>query len=481
MLPEAQARINTALEKKHATLNLANLGLSKIPDELTLLTDLKLIRLEGNPLTDISPLRSLTHLQQVWLDNTEISDLEALSNLKSLQHLSVENTLVADLKPLAHLSQIKSLWLNNTQVYDLTPLIEQENLEQLLINNTPVHNLGPVQHLGKLEVLWLDYTAVSNLEPLSKLQRISSLSASYTSVTDVSPLAKLHQLRTIRLIGTKVSSLRPLILLIKEKLPVKTDSISLSDTGIYVGNTPLQDPPYELVKQEADKAILDYLNTIVEEQDKEHQEGYLGEARILIVGEGKVGKTTLQRKLIDRNALLPRVDERTRKIVKKELTVAHSPNSEIRLHLWDFGGQNIQYYAHQFFLSSNAIYLLVTDERRESNNLLYWLHIIDLLGKDSPIFLLQNLKEDSPANGGLHPDLLKEFPALGQSEEHAVNLGKVYDLEELPPEVTLEDSIINHSKGLDSLLQSVIAKAVRLPINKKTRTKSFIKVRELIN
>ena len=61
----------------------------------------------------------------------------------------------------------------------------------------------------------------------------------------------------------------------------------------------------------------------------------------------------------------------------------------LRINVWDFGGQDIQHYAHQFFLTGNSLYALVTNERiQDSVHLPYWLNIIEMLGKKSPVLLI---------------------------------------------------------------------------------------------
>ena len=54
----------------------------------------------------------------------------------------------------------------------------------------------------------------------------------------------------------------------------------------------------------------------------------------------------------------------------------------IQLNIWDFGGQEMQYLTHQFFLSSDALYILLTSARKDYDNLDYWFNIISLLGKN---------------------------------------------------------------------------------------------------
>ena len=118
----------------------------------------------------------------------------------------------------------------------------------------------------------------------------------------------------------------------------------------------------------------------------------INESRLLIVGQGGAGKTSLRTKLIDSKADLPKEELTTRGIDIEILPFKYGDEGDFILHIWDFGGQNIQHYAHQFFLSDSVVYALVHNEREQNEHLSYWLNIINLLGKNSPVLIVQNEK-----------------------------------------------------------------------------------------
>ena len=70
----------------------------------------------------------------------------------------------------------------------------------------------------------------------------------------------------------------------------------------------------------------------------------------MIVGQGGSGKTSLRRKLKDPDSPLPEPGDTTRGIETDLLE--YSLNTQFyKLSIWDFKGQNIQHYAHQFFFN----------------------------------------------------------------------------------------------------------------------------------
>ncbi|MEQ9623859.1 COR domain-containing protein [Coleofasciculus chthonoplastes] len=105
-----------------------------------------------------------------------------------------------------------------------------------------------------------------------------------------------------------------------------------------------------------------YLRSIQEPEQRE--EFY--EAKLVLVGEGGVGKTTLLKALTGKD---PQTNEPTTHGVDIAIQALHLPhphkeNVEIKLNSWDFGGQEVYRVTHQFFFSKRSVYLLVWEPRR---------------------------------------------------------------------------------------------------------------------
>ena len=168
--------------------------------------------------------------------------------------------------------------------------------------------------------------------------------------------------------------------------------------AIDLGENPLIFPAEEITKQ-GNEAILRFLKEI-----EAQGEGRLYEVKLLIVGEGGTGKTTLWHKLQNINhkvPLPPSEQPVTVGISIKEGWCFNHPEDKKEkffVNLWDFGGQEIQYMTHQFFLTPRSFYILMADGRREIGNFPYWLKIINLLGHDprqkekTPVLVVINKK-----------------------------------------------------------------------------------------
>lgn len=147
----------------------------------------------------------------------------------------------------------------------------------------------------------------------------------------------------------------------------------------------------------------------------------LYEAKLLIVGEGGCGKTSLANKLINPDYdLKPETEDiSTEGIDILDWEFTGTNGKDYKIHIWDFGGQEIYHQTHQFFLTDRACYLLVADDRKENTDHYYWLQSIQLLGKDSPIHLIQNERGDRTCT--LNTNQLRgEFETL--RDTHRTNL-----------------------------------------------------------
>ncbi|WDD36284.1 SAV_2336 N-terminal domain-related protein (plasmid) [Nostoc sp. UHCC 0926] len=120
----------------------------------------------------------------------------------------------------------------------------------------------------------------------------------------------------------------------------------------------------------------------------------LNEAKIILVGNGAVGKTSLVMRLID---LVKPYESKTEGIDIRHWTIK-AREENVRLRFLDFGGQEIFHATHQFFLTERSLYLLVLNTRMDEseNNVEYWLKIIESFGKDAPVLVIGNKSDEHP-------------------------------------------------------------------------------------
>lgn len=375
-------------------LDLGNCGLTEIPAEIG----------------ELVWLEVLSFASQWWFfDDIEWEFKKTQNNGKAnqLAHLGQppESRIESGLKqtaqpnPFASFVKLKALFLNGTndkksRLDNLSPLAVLENLQQLDISRTEVNNLSPLSSLVQLQILWISYTEVADLSPLSGLAQLQMLVLWHTEVTDLSPLSDLAQLQTLEVSHTVVTDLYPMLGLIKHGLPVKCSSSWRKGSGIYVKNCPLSNPPAEIAQQ-GNEAILNYFN----EQESQGT-AKLYEAKMLLIGDGGAGKTSLLRRLFQpEHTKLPEEQETTKGIAIHQHAFKTADQQDFRLNVWDFGGQEIYHATHQFFLTKRSLYVLLDDTRKDDKSVhdpsfKYWLEVADLLGDHSPVLIFQNEKGD---------------------------------------------------------------------------------------
>jgi len=139
------------------------------------------------------------------------------------------------------------------------------------------------------------------------------------------------------------------------------------------------------------KAILDYYF-----RTRGDQRQPLNEAKLILVGRGAVGKTSIVNRLVHKTFQKEKKTEGIN-ITEWPLTVGENKDS-VRLNVWDFGGQEIMHATHQFFLTERSLYLLVLSGREgvEDADAEYWLKLIQSFGGNSPVVLVLNKIKEHP-------------------------------------------------------------------------------------
>jgi small GTP-binding protein len=157
-------------------------------------------------------------------------------------------------------------------------------------------------------------------------------------------------------------------------------------TMLGLSGNPLESPPPEIVKKGI-VAIRSYFKSL------EGEKKALNEVKVLLVGDGGAGKTSLVKRLLDND--FDEHEPQTQGINIRDWKVEEGDKS-ISVHFWDFGGQEIMHATHQFFLSKRSLYILVLDSRKDEKREEYWLKHVESFGGDSPILVVINKIDENP-------------------------------------------------------------------------------------
>jgi hypothetical protein len=351
---EAQQSIKQARRQRAKTLDLGHMQLTELPEAIASLTELQLLNLCANKLTELpEAIASLTELQVLNLCDNELRELpEAITSLTQLQKLYLSNNKLTELpETIASLTQLQLLNLNNSQLTELPEAIASlTQLRELYLHNNQLREL--LQALGCLTQLQTLYLSNNQLTELPQA------------------LGSLTQLQTLDLSNNQLT-----------ELPQALGSLTQLQ-GLYLSDNPLN-PDLAAAYEQGTKAVLQYLRAKAEAQIT------LNEAKLILIGEGEVGKSCLLGALREDEWLESRPT--THGIEIKPVIVTHPDSgTEISLNGWDFGGQPVYRSTHQLFFSAPAVYLVVWKPREgpQQGFVKEWITLIKHRAPDAKVLVV---------------------------------------------------------------------------------------------
>ncbi len=235
-----------------------------------------------------------------------------------------------------------------------------------------------IRTLQGLELFEVSGNAIEELPTwISELKSLAFVNLSFNQLRQLPPqLGSLPQLQILHLPYNDLQS-----------LPESLLALPLNDLNL-AGNPGLG-LPESILKRPAKEILRYYFESRAEEGRP------LLELKLLVVGRGKAGKTTLIKQLAGEQ---PDAQEsETHSIAIRELML-DCQDGQVRTRAWDFGGQEILHSTHQFFLTERSLYLLVLEPRTGTaqRDAEYWLKLIETQGNGSPVIVALNWSHKRP-------------------------------------------------------------------------------------
>jgi internalin A len=424
---------------------------------------LKYLNLSENPgLHGFSLETGLPSLEEAYLSACAIQRIYLPEGCSSLKVVELQQNQLATCTFNSACPSLERLDLCNNQLTEIKFPSGFEKLYACYLNDNALSSITFQGHLPALNTLHLKNNQLTNINGIENLPALKNLYLNANKIEDVQFLAASLQLHYLNLSHNKITDLSPLQPLIVQGRAVGWKEVS----GITLEENPLNIPPPEIVKEGRD-AVLNYFTQITKQGTDT-----IYEAKLLIVGEGGAGKTSLCRRLFFPEEPLPGPDESTRGIDIHHYTFPLPNGKDFRVNVWDFGGQEIYHATHQFFLTRRSLYILVDDTRKDYKTLhddgfKYWLEVIELLGKDSPVLIFQN--EKSGRSKAI------DFAGIKGRFEHVIEKYQG-DLKENGTADELKDAVEYHVKKLPHIGESLPAKwiDIRKEIEGLAKKKPYI-------
>ena len=239
---------------------------------------------------------------------------------------------------------------------------------------------------GEVKHIAFGPTYFSNLDYLYQLKSLESISV-YFQCQEFKLDKRVKELENLKhvVLAAYTGTQLPKELILHPGLEVLTMSeeyLDREDAIMHVSNFPT-----EILAQGLD-AIRNYYISIEEANETEN----LFEAKMVMVGRGFTGKTSLVNKLTVPNYKLEEIVKSTEGIDIKfwDLDIGAIKHGKFRYNIWDFGGQEKYDATHQFFITARSLYIFVTEARQDYLDFDYWLNIVKMLSNESPIIVVQN-------------------------------------------------------------------------------------------
>ena len=333
-------------EKRYRKLALHATHMTYIPEQVFECSNLRVLDLSNCSLKSISGnIAKLSKLRVLVLKGNDIDALP--QSIKELKRLKV---LVLGSNYLLHSRLDWSV---------LPPNLEELHLSHCSLDEIP----SSIFSLRKLKILWLAGNRISVLsEEINQLQNLEKLFLNSNRLEDLP--GALYDLPSLR--------------------------------GLYVNKNPLKDIPIYDWEGNKLNEWKTYYREILDGETKNYK------AKLVFLGQGETGKSTLFKRLKNPNTtieFLKSTTSQTHGIETDQLVGLKSIDEDgneynIEISMWDFGGQEIQRNIHSFFLTENALFLLLRTARGVDDKYAYfkrWFQTIETFGgPNSRVILVQN-------------------------------------------------------------------------------------------
>ena len=284
------------------------------------------------------------------------------------------------------------------------------------------------------------------------------------------------------------------------------DSLKLEREIVAYLNSNVHNLEYELniPVEVLDKKEEEFLQFIADLEKEQEIPKPINEAKIIFIGSGGVGKTSLINMILDgkynpnelktegiqirdweieyegnilrdefdalekensKESIVENILEKNEKLENPEniktKELIFESRKIIRGHIWDFGGQEIMHATHKFFMTQRSVYVLVINPRTEDRygdaELDYWLKLIKSYAGNSPIIIVVN-----------------------KCETHKIDLGKGGLRDKYPQIISFIDTSCQNNIGISELKNTIKESVRNLSYIGNRLPATYFRVKELL-
>lgn len=370
-MTSALRRIEKARKEKSRVLDLSGLLLRDVPSEIEdLSAHLEELILFNNQLSKI-PLSvfKLVKLRALDFSSNLIREIPVeIKNFKSLRKLIARHNIISRIDPaIGELKEIRDIELQNNSLTEIpAEIFSACGLSKIDLTNNAIQHLPTIRfrRSGVSELSIKNNNLRTIHSTIRNLKNLEVLDVSQNNLSILPPdISQLTDLKSLNISHNPIYELPKQIISNRKLKDLSASGTSLPES-------------YGLAMRAGLEALMSFLGSLKKESEP------LFEAKIVITGEGRVGKTTLLSALSRKSPGELRTDNTTWGVDRTTFDLEHPEiqKQKITFNAWDFGGQNVYRSTHQFFFSDQAIYLLVWNPRSEIEtiHISNWLRTIAL-------------------------------------------------------------------------------------------------------
>ena len=361
-------------------LNLSNNAIREIPKELETLTKLRTFDISNNQIMGICGDLNNLAIEQLDISYNMFCYIpDKVTVLKNLTEFTAKGNGIKDLpNDFVNLASLKHVDLSRNKIETITPPLDKliflshvnlsdnklsqlgkgfanglPSLIQLNIQNNYLRQFPQsIFKCTQLEILQIDGNKIASIpHDIGFLEHLQILSMSQNCIVSLpDEICDLEELRTLNIRQNNV-----------QKLPLHADQLRNIDpnkfkwiagaSGFVLDEEQMVRPPPEVIRAGRD-SIFQYLKELrFSKAVTTHRR------KIVLLGHTGAGKSSFANALLTGASHLTEPDERTR-VMEQHMW---NPAEDIQCQINDFGGHDIYTITHHFFLTTEAIYLIVLD------------------------------------------------------------------------------------------------------------------------
>ena len=425
--------------EKLTLLTHLDLGVNQLTEikGLENITQLTGLYLYNNKLTEIKGIENLSQLTSLYLGGNQLKEIKGIDLLTKLTDLNLRSNQFTEIKGIENLTQLSNLNLSNNQLTEIKGIENLTQLTNLDLGSNQLIEIEGIENLIQLIRLDLESNQLKEIKGIENLTQLTNLYLQNNLLTEIKCIENLTQLTRLTLENNQLTEFPEYLL--KFDLPIYWESI-YGKEGIFVGTNPFTNPPPEIIKQ-GNKAIQEYFN-----QRKKSGDEPLNEAKLILLGDGRSGKTSLANRLLGKE--LPKEADRTQgvDIVIGKYSFPLANGNDFKINIWDFAGQDKYKTLHQLFYSESSLYVMVAESGNMTTDYDDWFQTAALFGEGSPLVLVLNEFKTGIGMGSFDSNYWKkQFPDL-LKEVFTVNLGTKENFSSAEEYIRLLAQTLPHTK-----------------------------------